>query len=292
LVEYSISVLGQATSPAHELFDYVGVPGQEQSTLDSVRYPSPEGWKTISLVDFEEFWDGIDTQAIFPASRTKNFTQAQKKERLFVYVVVVILRETKLLTVFNEPAASAKERSKLKCPLRYDYATVGIKLKKRAIFDDNDDDDDNHGDKMADVAPTTELSLKNAISLLHNYVQTVQDCPVNILDKLFDYLKLTLLPTRIWFPTPAGWKAKTSEDYDLVFGDMSLSDQLDSDLTSDEVSRSFCEKMEIGMAYLAVRELHEHGYLNDAYQPCLTRAAAIHHFYYGLKAVHRTTVRP
>jgi len=259
-VYYCARVLGRSINPPLEMYDF------DVSGLAAVQFPSPESWSIISQAEVESFWEPVDVDSLFSSSRAKNLSRDDKIERLFVYVAVVTLRENGYLNMYNKPSKEAMARSKQNCPFRHSSPTCGITLKRTVTFDDN---------CREELAPVTfaELSLANSLAVLKNFVEIVLGRPISIIDDLFEYSASHLLmPTLIRFPTPGGWKIKTLHDVDVTFQDMSLGDQLDSDSVSS-IEKTPREKMELGMAYLAVVELHDVGYLDDGYLPFLTPAA-------------------
>jgi hypothetical protein len=119
--QYCATVLGSSVRPDIELYRYRTDPTAfpQRKVLMEVRYPTSDGWKTVSGADFRKFWKGQDMRKVFAADRCKNKTSSDREEMAFIYVVVVGLRENGLLDRHNRPDPSLLS-TRQECVLRGD----------------------------------------------------------------------------------------------------------------------------------------------------------------------------
>ena len=104
LLEYCAAVMRQSFSAEH--LCRFEVDQQQSMVLQSVCYPTPEGW--IPVVKNES---DAELNALFLASATevrqapryKNADQKKKDAKCFFYVAVVQLRKKHLLDACNKP---------------------------------------------------------------------------------------------------------------------------------------------------------------------------------------------
>ena len=122
--------LGTCFQPKYDLYEYVNDDlGLRPKSLAKVRYPAPDGWKSMTISDFKEFW-GEDMEYVFGcAERTKKKTAAEKEEMCFIYMIVVELRKTKLLDRRNAADPLRVFETRRNCPLKEDYANESISIK-------------------------------------------------------------------------------------------------------------------------------------------------------------------
>ncbi|CAB9528070.1 Dicer-like protein [Seminavis robusta] len=272
-VQYCSRVLAQSINPSMELYDYTTIPGHQQEVLQNVRYPTPEAWKTVRREEMYDYWKGSDVKNVLLQERCKGKSPSEKDEMLFVYVVAVKLRMEGLLDDHNKPSNFAKNYTKSKCPLRSSFAPESIALNRRVTF---------KAATRNHVASTRgEISLEGSDALFRNYLRTVfdkeflntmfdlnEDIPT---EDLFHYRldgRAKPIPAGLFCPTPRGWEEISLEDYRETFENMDLADQL-----SVTKSRGRTEKMQKAFVYLAVKRLHEFGYLNENYVPILHATA-------------------
>jgi hypothetical protein len=103
-IEYCSKVLGLTVNPKKHLFRYLPLKPGDPFVLDYVKYPSPKGWEKKTSVDVVQFWKGVDTDRIFRhGRRSKRNSASEREEILFVFVIVVELREASYLDAHNNP---------------------------------------------------------------------------------------------------------------------------------------------------------------------------------------------
>lgn len=103
--QYCSKVLGRSISPAHYLYTF----DSTHTSIEKVRFPTPQGWLSINLRQTRQFWANTDLKSLFPKERSKNLNRAEKAEACIVYFAVVELREMKLLNAYNQPVVSAAD---------------------------------------------------------------------------------------------------------------------------------------------------------------------------------------
>lgn len=201
-VRYIAKVMGQPINLKEELYSYSETLGQQQ--LLAIRYPTPDGLNRIERLEMMEFWKGIKKADVFCLKRSKNMSQAEKRERAFLYIVVVQLRKSGWLDTSNNPSDEAIELTKEKCPLsRTVTFDNGLSLKRRAVFTC-----DRQG---------TDLSLDNCCDILKNYFEYTMEQPINWNDLFVFHDDNHNKPATLKFPTSQGWLFKRYKDYAKLF---------------------------------------------------------------------------
>lgn len=107
--------LGATIQPKKVLYQYTFLPGG-QKVLCKVRFPTREGWRSLTETDYTTFWSSVDFNSIFPMERCRK-SSSEKREMSFVYLVVVQLREKGLLDDHNTPDRSIQLAARENCPL-------------------------------------------------------------------------------------------------------------------------------------------------------------------------------
>ena len=130
--QYCSGVLGTSLKPKSDLYHYSHAPGQ-QKQLDKIRYPTPEGWRTLSENDYRSYWNGVDMTKIFSSGRNKNKSASEKEEMAFVFIATVDLRKRGYLDSNNAPNASIKFNARRKCHLDGDWAAEAIRFKNVVV---------------------------------------------------------------------------------------------------------------------------------------------------------------
>lgn len=125
--QYCSICLGATVQPKVDLYTYSNKPGA-QKILERVRYPAPSGWQYVTATDNKIFWSGVDLDQVFVADRVKKKSASEKEEMLFVYVVVVKLREQGFLDPHNRPDSRYRLEARRHCPLISD-PTIEISIK-------------------------------------------------------------------------------------------------------------------------------------------------------------------
>jgi hypothetical protein len=107
LLEYCAAVMRHAIS-AKDLYRF-GREAEQQScnkVLQSLRYPTPEGWLDVVRSEGDAELNGYflaSAAEVRDAPRYKNADQNQKDAKCFFYVAVVQLRKKHLLDACNKP---------------------------------------------------------------------------------------------------------------------------------------------------------------------------------------------
>ena len=254
--EYCRDVLSASIYPREELYCIT------EGDIVSIRCPTPNGWKYLTKEVFTDFWGDFNWQALLIPERVMGKSCAQKRLMAFLFVAVVYLRRGGLLDEHNQATEIALLSCKRCCPLRVGDPCDRVGLKAKGVF--------TRPTRLTGAAGSKEISLERAEEVFRNFTRVVlKDYST---DLLFLYSTAIIddnedeIPSALSFPTPNGWERRTYEDYDETFQFQELNDQL-------ERPRTKCEKVKIGMFYLAVLRLLELGYLNGRYEPNLTPPA-------------------
>jgi hypothetical protein len=129
--QYCSITLGLTVQPKTDLYQYRNEPGA-QKLLSKIRFPTPDGWRSISHVLYKSFWEKTDMDQIVSVKRSKRKTQSEKEEMCFVYIAVVLLREGGLLDIHNRPDVAIRVDVKRNCDLTARWSdTISI---KNAVF--------------------------------------------------------------------------------------------------------------------------------------------------------------
>lgn len=130
---YCSMALGTQVQPKKDLYTYSNEPG-ERKILESIRYPTPDGWQFIWSDEYREFWKSeLNMESIFSsAERVKRKSASDKEEMCFVYVIVVRLRETGLLDSHNRPDSAKRFDTQRNCPLIQERSSE-IAIRNRVI---------------------------------------------------------------------------------------------------------------------------------------------------------------
>lgn len=115
--QYCSMVLGASIQPKKMLYQFHRR-SDGSKLLSRVRYPSPNGWVSLSDQDFESFWGKTNFDQIFsPGERIKRKSSSEKQEMCFVYMIAVHLREDGYLDSHNRPNRSIEFEVRRNCPL-------------------------------------------------------------------------------------------------------------------------------------------------------------------------------
>ena len=124
-------MLGTTIRPKNDLYKYRNQPG-ERKILESIQFPTPDGWHAKSAEDYGEYWRGCDFEKLFSSERTRRKSAPEKEEMAFVYIVVVELRKQGLLNQHNQPVKIFQFDTKRSCSLAAEWCdTIHV---KNAIF--------------------------------------------------------------------------------------------------------------------------------------------------------------
>jgi hypothetical protein len=155
LNQYCSMTLGQSISPKAQLYEYqapadtagfVRQSQQQRKVLLSVRYPTPSGWQVKNSKDYTSFWSSdINLDLVFgEEERIKKKSGPEREEMLFVYIVVVELRERGFLNAHNKPCTNDADflfHVKRNCPVKKNQqdgsslsASVIISLKNNRLY--------------------------------------------------------------------------------------------------------------------------------------------------------------
>ncbi|CAE7491718.1 dcl1, partial [Symbiodinium sp. CCMP2456] len=91
---------------------------RDESGISSVRYPTPQGWETVSRQDMQSHWGG-DSKEFFDPSR-KRYSARERDELCFLFLVALRLRQTDCLDNHNQPTMEATQLARVKCPAASD----------------------------------------------------------------------------------------------------------------------------------------------------------------------------
>ncbi|CAJ1441340.1 unnamed protein product [Effrenium voratum] len=118
--EYCAKTMGQSINP-EDFFTYKEevvciFPKQVRKTLVEVRYPSPQGLRTVSEADIEHHWRGTRLDDVLDAERCKNLNGEDKNKRRALFVVAIQMHRQGLLDQNNQPCALALAENRKACP--------------------------------------------------------------------------------------------------------------------------------------------------------------------------------
>ncbi|CAJ1352882.1 unnamed protein product [Effrenium voratum] len=118
--EYCAKTMGQSINP-EDFFTYKEevvciFPKQVRKTLVEVRYPSPQGLRTVSEADIEHHWRGTRLDDVLDAERCKNQNGEDKNKRRALFVVAIQMHRQGLLDQNNQPCALALAENRKACP--------------------------------------------------------------------------------------------------------------------------------------------------------------------------------
>jgi len=131
LNQYCSMALGASIQPKKTLYQYSNKPG-DRKLLSKVRFPTPLGWRSLSEEDYKQFWTGVDRSQVLPADRVKNKAESDLEEMMFVYLVVVELREHGYLNCHNQLENNLKFETKSNCSLDSDW-NMAIQFKNKVF---------------------------------------------------------------------------------------------------------------------------------------------------------------
>ena len=121
--QYCSITLGAIVQPKKDLYQFSHKPG-EQKVLSKIRFPTPNGWRSVCYADFQSFWGTTNIDQLVSAERSKRKSQPEKEEMCFVYIVVVLLREQGYLDSHNRPDAAIRSDVRRTCPLSANWSNA------------------------------------------------------------------------------------------------------------------------------------------------------------------------
>ena len=130
---YCSMVLGETVKPKQDLFRYQYHKPGEPKIIERIRFPTPESWKEKNTKHFEEFWQDVNVEELFSGgdSGTKSKKTSEKEEMMFVYMVVVHLREQKYLNCHNRPDPIQQIQTRRCCKLDDPWPDDSISIRNR-----------------------------------------------------------------------------------------------------------------------------------------------------------------